>query len=812
MFVQLRNGIHVGESPLVSNSTSGISAETEHVKSGYDRTDSYCLTGLCGLALLLYAQLWLPGLVLIKRDAFHFFLPLKQYMIERLSAGELPQWFPYEGFGRPFIGIPMTGMFHPFTALYWFLPTHDAYRLSTLIACLVGAAGTFLLGRVVGTSRAGAFLAAVALLCSGYVASTTENVVYLYSICLVPVFLVALNKCCTSGKRRWMAVSALLWASVFLNGDVQTGYYYGFIACLWAALRAKQSRWRAVLQVVSIALLTALLAGVQLAPAWMVFSESDRSDPTVFQDQMMRWSTHPLRMFSLAFSPIGESTDEERMARELFSSKDGSAEVPGFLTESLYIGLPVLGLALIGAWHRRDLLVFTVLAATALVLALGKYGGLYGLLAQVVPFWSAFRYPEKFMGLMSFALALLAGGGLDVLRAGRITPAWWGGSTLICLGLSVLLYAEASTHWLVDAFHISEDLAQHVAANTAKASLLGSVTAAGMAALTAWINIQPARRGWASVAVIALIVLDLARANLPAVHTSSSEIWTFSPGLAKAIKDDAKVEGPGHFRVLSITDRVMQVSPDVVRALRPQELAAAIRRQALGTEHNAVFHIESVHSYLPGERSLFTYVGRHANTRSLARYNVGYFIGRPSRFHEARFADAFVAAVPDYDLSLVRNPVPMTPRAYLSKRPEGLSPSSAILSFLDREDFLRGEVDGLEGAAVPVPEPLNEGQATILDYRPETVRIAVDTSHAAVLVLVDSFEPGWKARIDGGNDLPILRANGLVRAVRVPPGRFHVLFEYETPLLRVGAMLSLLGAIATMFLIWKRRNGQGAVS
>jgi Bacterial membrane protein YfhO len=810
--VPLRNGINIVELPSASTSTSGIFPETVYVKSDFDRADYYCLIGLCGLVLLLYAQLWLPGLVLIKRDAFHFFLPLKQYMIERLSAGELPQWFPYEGFGRPFIGIPMTGMFHPFTALYWFLPIPEAYRLSTLIACLLGAAGTFVLGRVVGISRTGAFLAAIAFLCSGYVASTTENVVYLYSICLLPVFLVVLDKSCTIGKQRWMAVSALVWASVFLNGDVQTGYYYGFIACLWVVLRTKQSRWRAVPQIVPVALLTALLAGVQLAPAWVVFHESDRSDATVFQEQTMRWSTHPLRLFSLAFSPIGESTDEERMARELFSGKDRSAEVPGFLTESLYIGLPLLGLALVGMWHRRDLLVFTFLAVTALVLALGKYGGLYGLLVQVVPFWSAFRYPEKFMGLMSFALALLAGGGLDVLRAGRIAPAWWGGSTLICLGLSVLLYADASPHWLVDAFHISEDLAQHVAGNTAKALLLGSVTAAGMAALTGWINIQPARRVWASVAVIALITLDLARANLPAVHTSSAEVWTFSPGLARAITDDAKVEGPGHFRVLSITDRAMQVSPDVVRALRPQELAAALRRQALGTEHNAVFHIESVHSYLPGERFIFTYVGRHASTRSLARYNVGYFIGRASRFSEEKFAGSFIAAVPDYDLSLVRNPVPLTPRAYLSKRPEVLSPSMAILSFLDREDFLRGEVDGVEGPAVPLPEPSNEGRATILDYRPETVRIAVETSHEAVLVLVDSFESGWKARIDGGNDLQIFRANGLVRAVRVPPGCFHVLFEYETPLLRIGAIMSLFGVLVTIFLIWKDRNGQRATS
>jgi len=63
---------------------------------------------LVAITLAFYHGLWLPGLVLIKRDAFRFFLPLKQYLVERLSAGELPQWFPYEALGRPF---PLLAMF-----------------------------------------------------------------------------------------------------------------------------------------------------------------------------------------------------------------------------------------------------------------------------------------------------------------------------------------------------------------------------------------------------------------------------------------------------------------------------------------------------------------------------------------------------------------------------------------------------------------------------------------------------------------------------------------------------------------------------
>src|SRR5437667_6800012 len=134
---------------------------------------------LIGLTLAFYHGLWLPGFVLIKRDAYRFFLPLKQYLIERLAAGELPQLFPYEALGRPIIGATHTGVFHPFTVLYFLLPIHDAYRASTLAACLLGAFGAFALGRRLKLSRTGSLLAGLIFPLSGYVVSLTDNILYL---------------------------------------------------------------------------------------------------------------------------------------------------------------------------------------------------------------------------------------------------------------------------------------------------------------------------------------------------------------------------------------------------------------------------------------------------------------------------------------------------------------------------------------------------------------------------------------------------------------------------------------------------------
>ena len=202
----------------------------ESLLAALARADYLSLAAVLGLVLLVYAQLWLPGLVLIKRDAFQLFLPLKQYIFDRLSQGELPQWFPYEGLGRPLISLTVMGVFHPFTLLYWLLPVQDAYRLATLLCCLMGAAGTFFLARSLGISRSGAAIGSIGFSCSGYVMSLTENLLYLYSTCALPLFLYALERTCRTGRKTWLVWAGLVWASIILNGDIQTAYYVGFVA------------------------------------------------------------------------------------------------------------------------------------------------------------------------------------------------------------------------------------------------------------------------------------------------------------------------------------------------------------------------------------------------------------------------------------------------------------------------------------------------------------------------------------------------------------------------------------------------------
>jgi hypothetical protein len=764
---------------------------------------------LAAVVAVFYHRLWLPGLILIKQDAYRFFLPLKRYMVERLSEGELPQWFPYESLGRPFLGVPGTGVFHPFTALYFVFSIADAYRLSVLLSCLAGAVGAFAYGRLLGLSQAGAAFAGLAFACSGYAASLTQNVVYLYSACLLPLFCASLHRALRAGGA-WLAAPAVLWATVFLQGDIQTGYYYGFIALLQAALHREGPFRTAGLRLCGIAALAGLLAAVQLAPAGALFLDSHRAHAARFHEQAMDWSTHPLRVLTLAAGLSVAPDDEILVAHYFFGGKPPDDAPVGFWSESLYLGLPVVGLAAIGIRHRRDLLWLSALGGLALWLALGKYGGLYELCYQVVPLWSAFRFPEKILAVGTFAVAMLAGAGFDEMRSGRGYPRAWAGAAVLCFALAALLSQDRAGMTALAWFNAPEPLVRSVGASFAQGWAFSAAAAAGVGLTAMGMCKHWAQARLLAVALLSVAALDLSRVNQEAYHTGPAAAATFTPALAEAIRRHAGVEGPGHFRILPLEYSYLAFPLAIRQSLDGAGITSVVNRQALVVEHNADVGLESVGSYLPGQSEtlskLYAALAGEVRLDVYARLNVAYVVGQQEFFRSPEWTRSFVAAVPDYELVAAANPVPPSPRAYLSARPEPTDGTVDPSAWLIRPDFLRDGADLVEAHGMELPEPAREGRTTIERYRPEDVVIRVSNPKPAVLVLLDAFEQGWTARLDDANELPVLRANGLVRAVIVPAGDHRVTFAYRTPWLTAGMLLSMIGLAICLALcvpVWR---------
>jgi uncharacterized membrane protein YfhO len=92
---------------------------------------------------------------------------------------------------------------------------------------------------------------------------------------------------------------------------------------------------------------------------------------------------------------------------------------------------------------------------------------------------------------------------------------------------------------------------------------------------------------------------------------------------------------------------------------------------------------------------------------------------------------------------------------------------------------------------------------------PEHVRLTVVAAEPSILVLSDSWYPGWQATLNG-QDVPIERANILFRAVAVPAGQHTVEFRFAPASVRRGLLLSVGSVVALVLValvwdVWQRR-------
>ena len=153
--------------------------------------------------------------------------------------------------------------------------------------------------------------------------------------------------------------------------------------------------------------------------------------------------------------------------------------------------------------------------------------------------------------------------------------------------------------------------------------------------------------------------------------------------------------------------------------------------------------------------------------------------------------------VMDGPTKIYSNPAAM-PRAFLAASVKVIAERDARLAFLGSEGF-DPSIAVLE-RELPNRQPqlaLGKGACAIVNERDTHIEVACTLDAPGVLVLADSYDEGWSAKLDG-EPVSILRVDHSLRAVAVPAGSHSITFGYEPPSLFLGLFL---GAIALVILL-----------
>ncbi|HEU4387545.1 MAG TPA: YfhO family protein [Blastocatellia bacterium] len=688
-------------------------------------------------------------------DHAETFYPLSVFATNALRNGELPMWLPYNFAGIPIMELGLSGLLYPpRLALMLVLPPIRQHDLLLISHVLAAGLGMYALLRLWGVSASGAALGAIAWEASGHNAFwlTVEHVAIVAA--WFPIILAASTLSVRRLSFGWSAATGAAFSMAVLGGyahyagltGIALAGWYGSLTLGRAIRHYREREFGLAVRSLSLPAVSIVVAAAFTACYWL---------------PLLGWlgdvHRHPLSLETQLSTVLRPEVVLSALIRpsQLFGLALRGADFSGFA----FTGLPAAILALISIFKRSSAVVFGwILTLCSLSVALG--GGLVlSLLRLLFPLFKTI-YPHAFFFLFCFGVSVLGAFGLTVLetllsrvRAGSLLAA-----------LAVVLVIGVDARQLISVFRQVNPR-------------------------------HPASQEWLfppTDLIRSLQQSQLDRRLIPLTGRLPNGNWCPPVLVGKT---------SATFSLRSAFGYESLLPSYVARTWRAVELGG-VRPENIPDAYRPSIDYESVPLHL------------------LENLSVGLLVGPPNLTPREiggsdPVADGTLILIYDGPDGRVYEDPRALPRAHLVQNlvavddPETaldvlLQPSfdatkTAIVLSRD-EPLLRNVVQGTTGP----------GSATMVGDWLNRVDVQVESPGDALLVLNDSWAPGWRAYVDG-RETPVVRTNYAFRGVPVQGGAHTVVFVYRPTLLIAGIAISIISGTITLLVslaLWYKNRSR----
>jgi hypothetical protein len=779
------------------------------------RGGALVLASLAAVVALTFAEALAGSRAFYQRDIHAYWYPHMAAFRRAIAEGSWPLWNPWAGFGSPLLADATFQLAYPPTWLALVLEPSVQFKVLTIGHCLLAALGAGALARRAGLGWAAAGTAGTAYGVSGPLLSAASLFHHFAGAAWLPWLLFVLE-----GLVRRPALAAALPLGLVAGAQLLAGS--GEMCLAGALLGAARLAWHLVRRRPPLGRILALggsgTAAAALALAlgavqWLPTAERARDSFRAALDPRTNayWSLHPGALADLLVPRLATDLPLSEPARQaLFEGREP------FLA-CLYLGVVPLALGGLGLALRPRLAAPPAAGALFLILvALGRHTPVFGLLLGL-PGFGVMRYPQKFLWPAALCVALLAALGTEAWVLGWSATDRRRARRTAALLIAATAAALLAAWWVVrppgglTPYLGADEPAASLAARTAALKLARSAILALILALLLWRRAAGPQAGRAATAVLLLLgAADLVAVGRGVNPLAPRELLDDRPPVVSELREGearlhAANEGPSclapgtsppGWRPAWIAARGFQ------ETLRPP---ASVRWglrgsydgdfTGLGSRWNAPFTSEA-----------WSRLGTPAGLRLLQIGGVTHVLrvgGSPVPGLDLLETRPSPYVCP---LQIFRVPDPL-PGAYVARgERRGGDPGAVLRILLDPGFDPRSEVvlEDARPAASVVPGP---DEVRVVSRRLGALAVDARLSAPGVLVVLEAFDSGWRARVDGVQ-APVLRANGLFRAVRLPEGRHRVLLTYRSRSAAVGAGLSLLGLAAAGAAFGVRARGR----
>jgi len=718
---------------------------------------------LCGFywkLLFTYQFDWMWG-----PDLTTQVLPWFEEQARQMHHNQFPLWDTHEWGGQPLPGQAQPGSAYPLNWILWLWPHKGAHlpmwQLQWYYVAIhyMAALFAYLLCRDLGCSRPASLAAGIIFALSGYIGTNSWPQMVNGAVWTPLIFLFLLRT--VRGVRRVAsaALSGLFLGMAWLSGHHQVPIYLtvaSALVWLYYTFRSGKPDVRMGALAGMAMIFSVLVGALQILPA------------REFGRLALRWVGMPNALGWADVVPYYIHRENSLHPFQLFG-----IFIPGLDQHSNpFLGVAAFSLALLGlglCWNQPGVKVFAALAIGGVLFALGPNSVFHGLLYAVVPFVEKARVPAMGLFLFQAGAAVLAAHGIDQMRSASDAP-WLrrvirGVTIAGAILASVLLFLLISKklNWDMD-----DRVVVTAFATFLMASLLYACRSGGLTRLQAM------------VVVVLLLVFELG--NDAGYRLSDRS----DPGQHNFIE---KVRG----------------NPDIADFFHGRQdgpFRVETATEDIASNWGDYYDVDFLHSY-----SGLTINSSHLELHTWPThmlFGIRYTLARAPTNDRQR--EVYQAAS---GIKVFENPEAF-PRAWAVHEVISLPEVAQGRGFMnDHWNELHWKAF-MAGPAPQLPHcPDAADQVKVTRYRPSSVDITADLTCEGMLILSDTYYPGWRATVDG-KPVQVQEMDYALRGVAVPKGHHDIRYRYRPWSVYLGALLSfggVAGVLSLVFLGRRRRDG-----
>lgn len=678
-----------------------------------------------------------------------------------------PLWDQYMWNGQPILGQAQPGGAYPLNWLLFWLPFDANGHIQSwalawyfIVIHFMAAAFCYRLCRDLGRSVAAAVMAGMIFSFAGFIGATDWPQMINGAVWMPLVFLYMLRA--GAGKRPLVngALAGAFLGAAWLSGHHQVVMFTSLaFAGVWIFLVLRESaiNWQMARAAAASFVFVGLVGALQILPAleyghlakrWVGASDAIAWNQPVPYYVHEKYSLGPANLFGIVFAGAREGVDP-------------------------FIGIVALALAALAiaaCWKDWRVRLLAAVGLGGLVYALGGFSILQGVLYGLIPSLDKARTPAVASALFGFAAAVLAAFGFDRWREGDSAEAVRGWTRRVAWSVAGL--------GLVSGFACLVVLLYNKLAwqGDARPPLVVFICLALALLLTALAPGNLTRRS-AGVLAMLLLAFDL--------YQGSTNNEAFA----------VRTDGSRNKSMISMT-----ANGDIAGFLqgRPGIQRTEVPNEAFVANWGAYWDVPVWEGYLASVTTNVVNFENHTDhTRKL--WGVAYQIAAGPTDYANQQVFAGSSGMKVY----------LQPDAF--PRAWAVHKLTRIQSYYQVNWYAANALSNLRHEAliydVPPALPACENPSDavrLVEDEGSRVGVEVKLSCPGMVVVSDTYYPGWQAWVDGAA-APMYEVNGGMRGVVVRAGEHRLTMRYRPRVVYEGAALTICGIAGAIVLARSKR-------